>query len=110
MGNNRKQCIDRDRNTVNNMMLIVKTYIKDQTRPKTFMRTYFKNNYLIGTVLKDVHNKMDNNKKKCVIKSIRELEIKDIYAHDFLRKIRRYQKKYNIKEIKNYKKLQKLFE
>lgn len=38
MENNRKGCINRDRNSVDNMIQIVEQYIKDKTRPYNFRR------------------------------------------------------------------------
>lgn len=38
--NNRLGCINRDENAVNNMMKIVKSYLKDKTRPLRYTRGY----------------------------------------------------------------------
>jgi hypothetical protein len=40
MENNRMGCINRDKNAVENMVKIVKSYLKDKTRPEKFRRDY----------------------------------------------------------------------
>ena len=50
MENNRKGCINRDKNAVNNMITIVRSFLKDRSRPEVFRRTKLIDNYTIGEI------------------------------------------------------------
>jgi hypothetical protein len=50
MENNRKGCINRDKNAVNNMITIVNSFLKDRSRPKVFRREKLIDNHTIGEI------------------------------------------------------------
>ena len=54
MENNRKGCINRDNNAVNNMITIVVQFLLDRTRPEHFTR---------GVKLEDIKKNKKNNKR-----------------------------------------------
>ena len=64
MENNRKGCINRDNNAVNNMITIVRSFLKDRSRPKVFRRTKIVDNYTIGKIKSGKSEKSKSKVKK----------------------------------------------
>ena len=58
MENKRKGCIDRDDNSVNNMITIVEQYLKDKSRPKCFSRKKEMKDNAPSKTIKDINLEM----------------------------------------------------
>ena len=63
MENNRKGCINRDRNAVNNMVTILEQFLKDGSRPNIFKRGKLENYFTIGEIKQVVENENDGCRK-----------------------------------------------
>ena len=69
MENNRKGCINRDRNAVDNMITIVESFLRDRSRPEIFRRSTLEDYITIGKI-KPVTKETINKTAKGSIKKI----------------------------------------